>query len=150
MMSGGEGSKMRRIVPNMTAFGIHGVPKTNKRRAWWGINGRYRSTECPRHRHFQPLVHRFSNQMHEGWVGGWGWGGWHQKSPLSLNHGGIQAVFTPTHPPHLRTPNTHAPRAATSGSTHAKSNLADHLIMISTQVICHKPCHEQSGRDAVA
>ena len=25
----------------------------------WGINGRYRSTECPRHRQFQPLVHRF-------------------------------------------------------------------------------------------
>ena len=36
-----------------------------------GINGRYRSTECPRHRHFPPLVQRFSNQMHvsPSWLG---------------------------------------------------------------------------------
>ena len=45
---------------------------------------------------------------------------------------------------------THAFRAATSQSTHAKSNLADHLIMIYTNVISDKPCYEQSGRDAVA
>ena len=25
----------------------------------WGVNGRYRLTECPRHRQFQPLVHWF-------------------------------------------------------------------------------------------
>ena len=45
---------------------------------------------------------------------------------------------------------THADRAATSRSTHAKSNLANHLIMISTNVVCHKPCYEQTGRDTVA
>ena len=45
---------------------------------------------------------------------------------------------------------THAPRAATSQATHDKNNLADHQRMISTNVISHKPCIEQSGRDAVA
>ena len=30
------------------------------RGGWW-VNGRYRSTECPRHRHFQPLVRWFSH-----------------------------------------------------------------------------------------
>ena len=45
---------------------------------------------------------------------------------------------------------TRVPRAATSRSTHAKGNLADHLIMISTHIISHKPCYEQSGMDAVA
>ena len=45
---------------------------------------------------------------------------------------------------------THAPRAATFSSTHAKSNLADHLMMISTHVISHKLCYEQSCTDAVA
>ena len=32
-------------------------PPNHQRR----INGRYRSTECPRHRHFQPLVWWFSH-----------------------------------------------------------------------------------------
>ena len=33
---------------------------------------------------------------------------------------------------------THALRAATFRSTHTKSNLGDHLIMISTHVVSHK------------
>ena len=45
---------------------------------------------------------------------------------------------------------SHALRAATSWSIHTQGNLADHLIMISTHVVSHKPCYEQSGRDAVA
>ena len=39
-----------------------------------GINGRYRSTECPRHRHFQQLVQRFSHICLCGNVGGGGGG----------------------------------------------------------------------------
>ena len=42
---------------------------------------------------------------------------------------------------------THAPCAATSRSTHHQGNLVVHLIMTSC---LHKPCYEQSGRDAVA
>ena len=42
----------------------------------WGINGRHRSTECPHHRHFQPLVQRFSHNSSKG-------GGGYQASSLT-------------------------------------------------------------------
>ena len=42
-----------------------------------------------------------------------GGGGWDQKTPLSLNHRGTQAIFTPTHPvqppPGLLTPKATLP-----------------------------------------
>ena len=63
-------------------------------------------------------------------------------------HGGPPgAVLDPDTLKHFGPGNIHphAPRAATSRSTNAKSNLANHLIIIS-----HKPCYGQSGRDTVA
>ena len=53
-----------------------------KRQGGW-INGRYRSTECPRHRQFQPLVHRFF--LSNG--GGLGGGGADPPLLLSLSAG---------------------------------------------------------------
>ena len=81
-------------------------------------------------KHFGPL---------KGWVG---WGGGGGLGPK------INPVFEP---PWCRSNiHSHTPRAATSRYTHAKSNLADHLKMIFIDVLSHKPCSKQSGRDAVA
>ena len=77
-------------------------------------------------KHFGPLK--------GGWVGGW----------VGLQPKNTQFFEPPWCQGNIP---THAPCAATSRSTNAKSNLADHLIMISTCVISHKPSGSgDSGR----